>query len=140
MLRLRNMRGITSHIVAITADTRNIEITAFLEEGYYNLNPLSLNRHAEPIGHTEGVPIAETLSYAPLPELSLQCNGKTPKGELVHPGGDVTKRPVAHKWSFPVDPNISNFVVEIYAHRPSEKVEGGRKAVKETCMIFVNRQ
>jgi hypothetical protein len=140
MLRLRNMRGITSHIVAITADTRNIEITAFLEEGYYNLNPLSLNRHAEPIGHTEGVPIAETLSYAPLPELSLQCNGKTPKGELVHPGGDVTKRPVAHKWSFSVDPNISNFVVEIYAHRPSEKVEGGRKAVKETCMIFVNRQ
>ncbi|KAJ9107436.1 hypothetical protein QFC21_000887 [Naganishia friedmannii] len=140
MLRLRNMRGITSHIVAITAETRNIEITAFLEEGYYNLNPLDLNRHAEPIGHVEGVPIAETLSYAPLPELSLQCNGKTPKGELIHPGGDVTKRPVAHKWSFSVDPNIANFVVEIYAHRPAEKVDGGRKEVKETCMIFVNRQ
>ncbi|KAJ9112597.1 hypothetical protein QFC19_000616 [Naganishia cerealis] len=139
-LRLRNMRGITSHIVAITADARNIEIIAFLEEGYYNLNPLNLNRLAEPVGHVEGVPIAETLSYAPLPELSLQCNGKTPKGELVHPGGDVTKRPVAHKWSFSVDPGIANFVVEIHAHRPAEKIEGGRKEVKETCMIFVNRQ
>ncbi|KAJ9123132.1 hypothetical protein QFC22_001323 [Naganishia vaughanmartiniae] len=140
MLRLKNMRGITSHIVAITADTRNIEITALLEEGYHNLNPLHLNSHMEPIGHKEEAHIAETLSYAPLPELSLQCNGKTPKGELIHPGGDVTKRPVAHKWSFSVDPNIANFVVEIYAQRPAEKVEGGRKEVKETCMIFVNRQ
>lgn len=139
-IRLRNMRGITSHIVAIDRATRNIEVTAFLEEGYYNLNPLILNERSEPIGHNDRTPLVDTLSYAPLPELSLECNGKTPKGELVHPGGDVTKRPIAHKWSFPVDPAIVNFVVEVHAHRPAEQVEDGRKELKETSMIFVNRQ
>lgn len=139
-IKLRNMRGITSHIVAIDRATRNIEVTAFLEEGYYNLNPLILNERSEPIGHNDQAPLVDTLSYAPLPELSLECNGKTPNGELVHPGGDVTKRPIAHKWSFPVDLAIVNFVVEVHVHRPAEQVEDGRKELKETSMIFVNRQ
>jgi hypothetical protein len=139
-IKLRNMRGITSHIVAIDRATRNIEVTAYLEEGYYNLNPLVLNDRSEPVGHTDRVPLVDTMGYAPFPELTLECNGKAPKGELVHPGGDVTKRPVAHKWSFPVDPAIVNFVVELHARRPAEQVEDGRKEVKETSMIFVNRQ
>ncbi|GHJ86117.1 hypothetical protein NliqN6_2519 [Naganishia liquefaciens] len=139
-IKLRNMRGITSHIVAIDRATRNVEVTAFLEEGNYNLNPLILNDRSEPIGHNDQAPLVDTMSYAPLPELSLECNGKTPKGELVHPGGDVTKRPVAHKWSFPVDPAIVNFVVEVHARRPAEEIEDGRKEVKETSMVFVNRQ
>jgi hypothetical protein len=143
-IKLRNMRGITSHIVAISRTTRNIEITAFLEEGYYNLNPLAVGQHGEPIGHQNTTPIHDTLSYAPLPELSLECNGKTPKGELVHPGGDVSKRPVAHKWSFSVDPAIVNFVIEVHVRRAAELPEGNRTEVrpevKETCMIFVNRQ
>lgn len=143
-IKLKNMRGITSHIVAISRTTRNVEITAFLEEGYYTLDPLALNGRLEPIGHQGSATIHDTLSYAPLPELSLECNGKTPKGELVHPGGNVAKRPIAHKWSFSVDPAIVNFVIEVHVKRAAEKPDGTknpvRQEVKETCMIFVNRQ
>jgi hypothetical protein len=143
-IKLKNMRGITSHIVAISRTTRNVEITAYLEEGYYKLDPLALNGRFEPIGHQESATIHDTLSYAPLPELSLECNGKTPKGELVHPGGIVSKRPIAHKWSFSVDPAIVNFVIEVHVKRAAEQSDGTknpmRGEVKEACMIFVNRQ
>lgn len=143
-IKLKNMRGITSHIVAISRTTRNIEITAFLEEGYYELSPYQCNQRMEPIGHDTSASIHETLSYAPLPELSLECNGKAPKGELIHPGGDPAKRPIAHKWSFAVDPAIVNFVIEVHVRRRAEQPDGpqnpARQEVKETCMIFVNRQ
>ncbi|BEI81463.1 hypothetical protein CcaverHIS002_0206230 [Cutaneotrichosporon cavernicola] len=109
-IRLRNMRGVAAHAVAIASATSELELTAWV---------------ADPADAK--------------PEVTLRVNGTavdTPK--LLYSAKDSNEKdgkdevPAGMRWTVPVSPARLEFKIEVVATKPG--------AGPETSAIFINRQ
>lgn len=157
-LRLANTLGISSHAVQVKSSTTQLHISAFLEEGFHNLNPILVvgvppSRLAPPNGEAtsnpsgltetemqEEAPINQSLSYAPLTELVLRVDGIYVPGALLYLNDDVSKRPIGNKWTVYMDPQRATLSLDMLIQRPPEQIANGRDRVSESIKIWVGRQ
>lgn len=150
--KLHVSREISSHIVQVPSSVRQLEVKAFLEEGSLNLNPIQTSDPSAEGSPKQGEKqietksLADSLSYAPLPELRLRIDSVSTPGILTYRqatdklGEDPAKRPNGCKWSFKLDSTQPMTPIELFAFRPREQIPNGREAVSETTKIYVNRQ
>jgi hypothetical protein len=132
-IKLRNIRGVVSHTVAVGAKTAAVEIAAHLEEGFYDmLAPIQ--------GSDRPDTIASSLATAPLPEMTLRVDGRAIPGMLLYPQNDYNSRPSGCRWEVPLPLEANSTPVAITTHRRAEMVPGGRPDMTETTMIYVGRQ
>lgn len=140
-LKLQNARGVVNHSVTIRSSITQIELTAYLEEGYHDLMPVQRRDHRS--NEMVNPLIAASLPYAPIPELTLFANEKEILGALVYPNDDFSKRPVGNRWKIPFLES-DGLTIYVKVNRPAEawkSLPGNRdQAVQETCALFVTKQ
>lgn len=169
-IKLFVSRDIHTHVLQLPSSVTKLQVTAFLEEGFHDLNPLKPEPPADgsaaakpreggeselspdPPERIETELLADQLSYAPLPELSLKHKNTSIDGELTYrkepqrysPSGNLSenwaKRPNGSKWSIELDASQAMSTLEIRAYRPSARIPDGRGSVKDTITIYINKQ
>lgn len=127
-IKLRNIRGVASHNVAVGARTPAVVLVAYLDESF------SSERKNEPN-------IAESLQRAPLPEMSLRVdNRQTIPGIFVYPKDDYTMRPTGCRWEVPIPVETPSAQIFITTSKREMAAQNERQAISDTTVIIVGRQ
>ncbi len=127
-IKLRNIRGVVSHNVAVGARTPAVVLIAYLDESF------------SPDRMTDGK-IAESLQRTPLPEISLRVdNRQTIPGIFVYPNDDYTQRPSGCRWEVPIPVETPSAQIFITTSKREQTLRDARQAVSDTTVIIVGRQ
>ncbi|GMK54604.1 hypothetical protein CspeluHIS016_0111900 [Cutaneotrichosporon spelunceum] len=111
-IRLRNMRGVAAHAVAIASATSELELTAWV---------------ADPADTKPEVTLRVNGAAADTPKLLYNAKeGKEKESK------DEDEVPAGMRWTVPVSPARLEFKIEVVATKPG--------AGPETSAIFINRQ
>ncbi len=122
------------HTVSIGARTVTVEIVAYLEESFYDMQTsIDGNRQT----------VASSAAQSPLPEISLRINGREIPGMLVYPDDNYEKRPSGCRWEVPMPVDATSQVqdvISIFTRKRQENVPGGRPETSETTQLYIHRQ
>jgi hypothetical protein len=128
------MPGVKMHTVSIGARTHTVEIVAYLEEGFYDMQASSNGTRQT---------VASSAAQSPLPEISLRINGREIPGMLVYPDDNYDKRPSGCRWEVPMSIEQTSQpqdVINIFTRKRQENVPGGRPETSETTQLYIHRQ
>lgn len=127
-IKLRNIRGVASHNVAVGAKTPAVVLIAHLDESF------SAERK------NDGT-LADSLQRTPLPEMSLRVdNRQTIPGIFVYPNDDYTLRPSGCRWEVPIPVETPSAQIFITTSKRETSARDNRQAISDTTTVIVGRQ